>query len=70
MADKTLSMFDVSLYDVGEGYKKDEDWKRYEYATCIASSLESATKIAKNNCSENQIVVSVSERVGVKLFHE
>ena len=70
MADKTLSMFDVSLYDVGDGFTNDEDWKRYEYATCIASSLESATKIAKANCTDNQVVVSVSERMGVKLFHE
>lgn len=69
MADK-LSMFDVSLYDVGDGYSKDEDWKRYTYATCIASSLESATKIVKANAEDNQVVVSVSERIGVKLFHE
>ena len=69
MADKKR-LFSVSLYDTGDGYKKDEEWKRYSDAYVIAGDLESAATIAEKNASENQVVAGLSERVGAKVFYE
>jgi hypothetical protein len=68
MADNLL--FNIDLYDEGDNFQQGEDWKRYSSAYCVASSLEKATKIAKDNVGENEIVVGIRELVDTKFFYE
>ena len=63
-------LFAISLYDMGDGYKKDEDWKRYSTAYAVAEDMESAAKLAEKNVTGDIIVSGVNERVGEKVFFE
>lgn len=60
---KNKSLFIVEFYDVGSGFKKDEDWKRYRHAYVISSDMESAQKIAAKNCAENEVLIGVREQL-------
>ena len=63
-------LFSVSYYDTGDGYKKEDDWKRYSDAYVIAESLDSATKIAEKNAKGDQIVAGINERVEAIIYIE
>lgn len=63
-------LFSISLYDAGDGYKKEDEWKRYSSAYVIAGDLEAATKVAENAVEGDIIVAGINERVGEKVYYE
>lgn len=66
--EKGNSMFNVDFYNVGTGFKKDEDYKRYRYAYVIAKDLETAQAIATKNCADEEVVIGIRENMNSVVY--
>ena len=68
MAEKELYLWSVQLYDVASAYPESEDWRRYETIYCAASDMDEASKLAKKNASDNQVVISINQMQGARFY--
>jgi hypothetical protein len=65
-----MKIFSVEFYNVGSGFKKDEDWKRYRSAYVVAKDIDSAQSVATKNQENNEIVIGIRENVDQVLYME
>ena len=69
MANK-IKLFEISVYDDGDGYRKDEIYNRYSTIYCAATNLETAIDIAKSKVTGKKKVVGGSEKVDAEFYLE
>ena len=64
-----MKLFEVTLYKETDNTKKEEIYNNYSSAYVVATSLESASAVAKKNAPKGKQIVGVSERIGA-FWHE